>query len=510
MIFLIMILSWAYAAPLVIDFQDGTSKKKIQEIFGLTVEWIHPNSEDESLAYIQGTLSKEQQTMLSQHKLVEAMEESIQYKALGTPNDPLYEQQWNLKKIGAEYGWDEGSGEGITVAVLDTGVAPVQDLNPKYLRKGVSFVSGEPTSVDLNGHGTHVAGTIAQYTNNKYGAAGIAPKATIIPIKVLSKQGFGQSEWIASGIDEAVDQGADIINLSLGGTSSNVINVAIDKARQRNVIVIAAAGNTGKKGVSSPANRKGVIAVSATDRNDDLAPYSSWGKEIFISAPGGNKKQTHGGIIQETISGKKTDFLEFQGTSMATPHVSGAVAILLGAGVQPEEIPDVLKQSAHDLGAEGHDSKFGHGRLDLAAALSVTDVPSVSFLISVPVSILVASMAGFRFSSIFVVFATTLISGAFYLPWFGVSLSNMLESPLHWGANATGYPSLWNSILIPFLFAFFTLGYKNARWVGTLFGLSWSVYLFHLPGGWNLVHGILSTLLTVFVVMIHRFDSQKK
>ena len=96
--------------------------------------------------------------------------------------------------------------------------------------------------------------------------------ATILPIKVLSKQGFGQSEWIASGIDEAVDQGADIINLSLGGTSSRVINVAIDKALKRNVIVIAAAGNTGKKGVLSPAKRSGVIAVSATDRNDDLAP----------------------------------------------------------------------------------------------------------------------------------------------------------------------------------------------------------------------------------------------
>jgi len=509
MIFFIMILSWVQAAPLVIDFQDGTSKKTIQDVFGFTVEWIHPNSEDEALAYVQGSLSADQQNKLEQHELIEAVEESIQYKAFDAPNDPLYSQQWNLEIIGAEHGWQEGSGEGITVAVLDTGVAPVQDLNPKYLKKGVSFVSGEPTSVDFNGHGTHVAGTIAQYTNNKYGAAGIAPKASILPIKVLSKQGFGQSEWIASGIDEAVDQGADIINLSLGGTSSRVINVAIDKALQRNVIVIAAAGNTGKKGVSSPAKRKGVIAVSATDRNDELAPYSSWGKEIFISAPGGNKKQPHGGIIQETVSGEKSDFLEFQGTSMATPHVSGAVAILLGTGVQPEEIPDVLKKSAYDLGTQGHDTKFGHGRLDLAAALSTTATPSISLIYSIPSSILVAFIAGFRFSGIFAFLATTFISGAFYLPWFGISTSTMLESPLHWGANITGYPSLWNSILPPFLFAFFTLGYNHLRWIGALFGLSWSIYLFHLPGGWSLFHGSLSTLLTILIVMIHRFEVQK-
>lgn len=510
MIFFIMILSWVYAAPLVIDFQDDTSKQTIQEIFGITVEWIHPNSADEALAYVQGDLSKDQKAKLARHELVEAMEESIQYQAFGAPNDPLYAQQWNLALIGAEQGWNEGSGEGITVAVLDTGVAPVKDLNPKYLKKGVSFVSGEPTSVDFNGHGTHVAGTIAQHTNNNYGAAGVAPKAAILPIKVLSKQGFGQSEWIASGIDEAVDQGADIINLSLGGTSSRVINVAIDKALKRNVIVIAAAGNTGKKGVSSPAKRSGVIAVSATDRNDDLAPYSSWGKEIFISAPGGNKKQSKGGIIQETVSGQKTDFLEFQGTSMATPHVSGAVAVLLGAGVQPEKIQDVLKASSYDLGAQGHDAKFGHGRLDLAAALSMTAAPSISLLFSVPLSILVASTAGFRFAAMFVFLATTFISGAFYLPWFGIPVSSMLESPLHWGASTSGYPGVWNSILPPFLFAFFTLGYYHFRWIGAMAGLSWGVYLFHLPGGWSLFHGAISTLLTMLIVMIHRFETQKK
>ncbi|MAA78505.1 MAG: hypothetical protein CL916_04535 [Deltaproteobacteria bacterium] len=509
MIFFIMILSWVHAAPLVIDFKDGTSQNTIQEIFGLTVEWIHPNSEDESLAYIKETVSEERKIELEQHELVEAVEESIQYKAFGEPNDPLYSQQWNLRMIGAEHGWKEGSGEGITVAVLDTGVAPVQDLNPKYLRKGVSFVSGESTSVDLNGHGTHVAGTIAQYTNNKYGAAGIAPKSTILPIKVLSKQGFGQSEWIASGIDEAVDQGADIINLSLGGTSSRVINVAIDKALKRNVIIIAAAGNTGKKGVSSPAKRKGVIAVSATDRNDDLAPYSTWGTEIFISAPGGNKKQKDGGIIQETISGDKNEFLEFQGTSMATPHVSGAVAILLGSGIQPQEIPSVLQKSAHDLGTQGHDPKFGYGRLDLAAALSIAVLPSISLFISLPSSILVASFAGFRFYGIFAFLATTCISGAFYLPWFGFSTSTMFEYPLHWGANIIGYPSLWNSILPPLIVSFFTLGYNNLRWIGALAGLSWSLYLFHLPGGWSIIQGILSTLLTILIVMIHRFEKQK-
>ena len=505
------LISQTFAAPLVIDFQDGTTKETIQKVFGINVEWIHPRSEDESLAYVRDSLTSEQKKQFENHELVEAVEESIRYEAFGEPNDPLFSKQWNLRKVGAETGWEHGSGEGVTVAVLDTGVALVKDLNPKYVKKGVSFVSGEPTAIDQSGHGTHVAGTIAQYTNNGYGAAGIAPMASILPIKVLSKQGFGQSEWIASGIDEAVDQGADIINLSLGGTNSKVINVAIDKALEQNVIVVAAAGNKGKKGVSSPAKRKGVIAVSATDQNDQLAPYSSWGKEIFISAPGGNKKLKNGGIIQETVLGTSTEFLEYQGTSMATPHVSGAVAILLSTGVTPEDVPNVLKLSSYDLGTKGHDSRFGHGRLDIKAALSSFErLSTIPLLVSIPTSLFFILLARFRFSFFMIVLSTTVMSGAFYLPWFGFSQPTPLQAPLYWGAHMFGYPNLWNSILPPFLFAFFTLGYYSLRWVGGIATLSWSMYLFHISGGWNIVQGCIALMLTTLIALIHRFETQKK
>ena len=191
----------------------------------------------------------------------------------------MYGRQWNLKAMGAPAAWKRTKqGDGIIVAVVDTGVTKVEDLQGTKVLEGSSFVPGVKKALDDQGHGTHVAGTIAQTTHNGKGVAGVAPKATILPIKVLSGSGSGASPWIASGIDQAVDDGAKVINLSLGGGYSLIIHNAVKKARKKGVIVVAAAGNSGRQGVGYPGGLKETIGVSALGPDGELAPYSSWAR----------------------------------------------------------------------------------------------------------------------------------------------------------------------------------------------------------------------------------------
>ena len=352
-----MLVGSALATQVVVDLKDGTPLSEAEEILGFELKWVHPLSADEGLAYLELPSLKERSSEseantdqvvledpltlelldeLENFAIVETIEPSIPYTAFSSddfipPNDPLYDKQWNFELIDAQKAWMHSTGSGITVAVLDTGLAIGKDLNKDQIETGLSFVSNEPTVTDKNGHGTHVAGTIAQATNNKYGTTGLAYGANLLPIKVLDRYGSGRSEWIAAGIDAAVDNGADVINLSLGGSLSKVVQIAVSKAIDAGVVVVAAAGNTGKRGVSSPASIEGVIAVSAIGPDSKLAPYSSYGPEIAIAAPGGNKMSPSGGILQETIVGSKFTFKELQGTSMACPHVSASIALILSA-----------------------------------------------------------------------------------------------------------------------------------------------------------------------------------
>ncbi len=367
------------AGTLVVDLRDGTSLAEARAHTGLDLRWASPLSEDEALAVVEVPDLDDAIDDLRGLELIEAAEPSIVYTAtglpsvLGYPDDPMLGAQWNFEKIDVPAGWRTGGGRGVTVAVIDTGVAQVADLAGTRMLEGATFVPGTKSASDDNGHGTHVAGTIAQTTNNGLGVAGIAPNATILPLKALSGSGMGQSEWIASAIDEAVDQGADVINMSLGGSRSRVIEVAVSKAVDEGVIVIAAAGNNGREGVSWPARHPEVIGVSATGPTDELAYYSSWGDGVVFSAPGGDKKYESGGILQDTIAPGTADehaFKELQGTSMATPHVAGAAAVLLGAGAtSPAQVQDLLARSAVDLGKPGPDTIFGIGRIDIGAAV---------------------------------------------------------------------------------------------------------------------------------------------
>jgi serine protease len=451
---------------LVVDLIDNTDLEYAREATGLALEWVDERTADEALAVVEVSSLAAAQAALTSHPLVEAVEPSMQFEALGFPDDPLRSKQWNFDKVGAEVGWRVGAGRGITVAVIDTGVTKVADLNTTQVLDGVSFVRGADTAADDNGHGTHVAGTIAQSTHNAIGVTGLAPEAIILPIKVLSGSGYGRSEWVAAGIDEAVDQGADVINLSLGGSNSKVIQNAAKKAVEAGVIVVAAAGNSGRKGVSSPANVPGVIAVSATGPDDELAPYSSWGKEVAISAPGGNKKKAGGGILQDTISSESAEghaFREFQGTSMATPHVAGAAAVLLSAGAgSPKQVRDILLESSLDLGAPGPDPKFGHGRLDIAAAVKTLSLREHGGMFGfAAVGALLLSLLGRMRRGRLVMAATAGLvgGGVFFMPMIPINphpLIDMLAMPLlNWPGGAWAANPLWLSALLPLGLTFF-------------------------------------------------------
>ena len=299
------------------------------------------------------------------------------------PNDPMYSKQWNLHNIGIEAGWTETKGSGITVAVIDTGVSPVPDLEKANFVAGYDFVNDRANAEDDNGHGTHVAGTIAQSTNNNFGVAGIAYEANIMPLKVLSSFGGGTVADIAEAIRFAADHKADVINLSLGGGGeSAVLQDAIDYAHRKSVVVIAAAGNADQNSADYPARYPHAIAVAALDPSGEKAAYSNFGAGVDISAPGGSTAQGEaGGILQNTLNPQTGEsmFAAFQGTSMAAPHVAGVAALIKAAGVtEPDKVLAVLTQSARKVESDEL-NHFGAGKLDAAAAVKLALNGKITF-----------------------------------------------------------------------------------------------------------------------------------
>ena len=268
------------------------------------------------------------------------------------------------------------------MAVIDTGIAyedrddfvQVPDLAGARFVEGYDFVNDTTHPNDDNGHGTHVAGTIAQRTNNGVGVAGVAFEARLMPLKVLDRSGIGNSADIADAIRWAVDHGAKVLNLSLGGPGySGVMERAVAYARSKGAVVVCAAGNSGQGQVSYPAAYAGAVAVGAVGPDGQLAPYSSYGEALDIVAPGGNTRLGPGnGILQATID--RSDFrkpvlAEYQGTSMATPHVAGVAALLFAAGAKsPDEVERALYAGAQSEGA--WTPRAGHGRLDALGALN--------------------------------------------------------------------------------------------------------------------------------------------
>jgi subtilisin family serine protease len=270
--------------------------------------------------------------------------------------------------------WTNGS-EVADNGLDDDGNGFVDDMG------GWDFVNGDGHPNDDGAHGTHVAGTIAQTTNNDLGVAGVAPGVTVMPVKALNAAGTGSYQWIADGIYYAVDNGADIISMSLGGSeSSTTLEDAVAYAYNSGVVVFAASGNGGADGCDYPAAYDAyVISVGATQYDESKAPYSNYGSSLDIVAPGGNTGVDQNGdgyadgVLQNTFGNTTIDwsYWFYQGTSMATPHASGVAALLLSVdpSLSPDQIRNVLESTAKDLGTTGLDDYYGWGLIDASAAL---------------------------------------------------------------------------------------------------------------------------------------------
>ncbi|MCL2778826.1 MAG: S8 family peptidase [Polyangiaceae bacterium] len=366
---------------IVVDVKDDLTDADIERLgseFHIALRDNSPGVKNDgniAIANIDASRLGELIARLTSDSRVEAVEPVIVAKALFTPNDPKFGEQWHMTRVGAERAWDYACGQGVTVAVVDTGIACYDksgfmkgtDLAGTSCVGGYNFVGNNDIAADDQGHGTHVAGTIAQTTNNGVGVAGLAHCAKLMPVKVLSKQGWGTMADVAEGIRWAADHGANVVNLSLGSPiRSKVVENAVKYASKKGVVVVAAAGNSGKS-VGYPAAYADVIAVSATDRNDNLAWFSSRGPEVAIGAPGVS-------VTQQTICDEGKNKCEmwgvFNGTSMASPHVAAAAALAMGQGItNPDAVREVLQATAIP---KNDKNLFGAGILDAGKSVFST------------------------------------------------------------------------------------------------------------------------------------------
>ncbi|MCS7220960.1 MAG: S8 family serine peptidase [Anaerolineae bacterium] len=302
-------------------------------------------------------------------------------QAAGVPNDPGYAQQWNLERVAAAEAWDVTTGDpDLIVAVIDSGA----DLNHPDLKDrlvyGWDYVRRDSSPDDEYGHGTHVAGIIGAITNNGIGVAGMSWQGKLLVYKVLDRYGMGTYADIASAIVSAQERGARVINLSLGGKEdSQTLLDAVNSAYQAGILLVAATGNDGNVSVRYPAAYPQVVAVGATTAQDQYAPYSNFGPQVDLAAPGGQA----GAQVYNTLpSGYGFRY----GTSMATAHVSGLAVLIwsIAPSLSRDQVRQILEDTADKVDASrypyvgGRNHYLGYGRVHAARAVCQAASPRLS------------------------------------------------------------------------------------------------------------------------------------
>lgn len=418
----------------------------------------------------------------------------------GFPNDPLYKHQWHMDQIGMPEAWQLADGNGVIVAVLDTGVAYedhgggkfslLPDLKGIEFVKPYDFVRNTKHANDDHGHGSHVTGTIAQVTNNGIGVTGVARNVRIMPLKVLSGSGSGSVGGIADAIRYAADHGAKVINMSLGGAfPSKVLKKAVAYAHGKGVTVVCAAGNEGRGKVGYPAAYPGAIAVAATQLDEATTFYSNFGKDIDLAAPGGNTREDRNGdgvpdgVLQNTIAigdPTKNDYFAYMGTSMASPHVAGVAALVVGEGItDPDRVEQILKDSARRPRDQQYSAdRYGAGIVDAPAAVKKarSQGGGLALVIGLLMAGAVAASArrrglGVRIGWSYLAGVVAGASGLFFLPYVAPGLSStpviytLTRGLPSWDLSVLGAAShgnaLFFSALIPL--ALLAVGYGARR-----------------------------------------------
>jgi subtilisin family serine protease len=292
--------------------------------------------------------------------------------------DPLRSQQWGLDTIEADAAHSTSTGSGAVVAVLDTGVLASHEDLAGRLVPGHDFVENDGAPQDENGHGTHVTGIVAADAGNGKGIEGVAPGASVMPIRVLDKDGSGTAQDATKGVDYAVAHGADVINMSFGTDAIGSLlgddpdfDAAVQRALNKGVIVVAAAGNDTLPFCEQPLVQGPLLCVGAVDRRGTRSSFSSSGD---LMAPGGSGLGGSDEDILSTYNDGKYDSLA--GTSQATPHVTGVAALLVSLGLHGKAATDRILATASDAGAPGPDDIYGAGILNARAAVAGLKPPA--------------------------------------------------------------------------------------------------------------------------------------